>query len=59
MTIENEDQLEKLRSSSASWWPAPWRRWAEALEPGMTTKELDDFGRGDAGEGRRRARRRS
>ena len=44
MTIENEDQLEKLRIIG--------RRVArtlaamgEALEPGMTTKELDDLGR--------------
>jgi len=44
-TIENQDQLEKLRTARA-----PVDRTLPALvkaqEPGLTTRELDDPGRG-------------
>ena len=44
MTIENEDQLEKLRTVGRLV-ARTLTAMGEALEPGMTTKELDDFGR--------------
>jgi methionyl aminopeptidase len=44
MTIENEDQLEKLRVVGRLV-ARTLTAMGEALEPGMTTKELDDFGR--------------
>lgn len=44
MTIENEDQLEKLRVVG-NLVARTLAAMGEALEPGMTTKELDDFGR--------------
>ncbi len=44
MTIENEDQLEHLRVVG-NLVARTLTAMGEALEPGMTTKELDDFGR--------------
>jgi methionyl aminopeptidase len=44
MTIENEDQLEKLRIVGRLV-ARTLTAMGDALEPGMTTKELDDFGR--------------
>ncbi len=44
MTIENEDQLEKLRIIGRLV-ARTLAAMGEALEPGMTTKELDDLGR--------------
>jgi methionyl aminopeptidase len=44
MTIENEDQLEKLRTVGRLV-ARTLTAMGEALEPGMTTKELDDLGR--------------
>jgi methionyl aminopeptidase len=44
MTIENEDQLEKLRTVGRLV-ARTLAAMGEALEPGMTTRELDDFGR--------------
>ncbi len=44
MTIENEDQLEKLRAVGRLV-ARTLAAMGEALEPGMTTRELDDFGR--------------
>lgn len=44
MTIETEDQLEKLRVVGALV-ARTLAAMGEALEPGMTTKELDDYGR--------------
>lgn len=44
MTIENEDQLEKLRVVG-NLVARTLAAMGEALEPGMTTRELDDFGR--------------
>ena len=44
MTIENEDQLEKLRTVGKLV-ARTLAAMGEALEPGMTTKELDDLGR--------------
>ena len=44
MTIENEDQLEKLRTVGRLV-ARTLAAMGEALEPGMTTRELDDLGR--------------
>jgi methionyl aminopeptidase len=44
MTIENEDQLEKLRTVGGLV-ARTLAAMGAALEPGMTTKELDDYGR--------------
>jgi methionine aminopeptidase len=44
MTIEREDQLDKLRAVG-NLVARTLAAMGEALEPGMTTKELDDFGR--------------
>ncbi len=44
MTIENEDQLEKLRAVGKLV-ARTLAAMGEALEPGMTTRELDDLGR--------------
>jgi methionyl aminopeptidase len=44
MTIENEDQLEKLRTIGKLV-ARTLAAMGEALEPGITTKELDDLGR--------------
>jgi len=44
MTIETEDQLEKLRTVGGLV-ARTLAAMGRALEPGMTTKELDDFGR--------------
>lgn len=44
MTIENEDQLEHLRTVG-NLVARTLSAMGAALEPGMTTKELDDFGR--------------
>ncbi len=44
MTIDNEDQLEKLRAVGKLV-ARTLAAMGEALEPGMTTKELDDLGR--------------
>ena len=44
MTIENEEQLEKLRTIGRLV-ARTLTAMGEALEPGMTTKELDDLGR--------------
>ena len=44
MTIENEDQLEKLRTVG-NLVARTLAAMGRALEPGMTTKELDDLGR--------------
>lgn len=44
MTIENEDQLEKLRAVGRLV-ARTLAAMGEALEPGMTTRELDDLGR--------------
>lgn len=44
MTIENEDQLEKLRVVG-NLVARTLTAMGQALEPGMTTKELDDLGR--------------
>jgi methionyl aminopeptidase len=44
MTVENEDQLEKLRVIGALV-ARTLTAMGAALEPGMTTLELDDFGR--------------
>jgi methionyl aminopeptidase len=44
MTIENQDQLEKLRAVGALV-ARTLTAMGEALEPGMTTRELDDLGR--------------
>ena len=44
MTIENEDQLEKLRTIGRLV-ARTLAAMGEALEPGMTTRELDDLGR--------------
>jgi methionyl aminopeptidase len=44
VTIENEDQLEKLRTIGRLV-ARTLTAMGEALEPGMTTKELDDLGR--------------
>jgi methionyl aminopeptidase len=44
MTIENEDQLDKLRKVG-SLVARTLASMGKALEPGMTTKELDDLGR--------------
>ncbi len=44
MTIENEDQLEKL-SPVGRLVARTLTAMGEALEPGMTTRELDDLGR--------------
>jgi methionyl aminopeptidase len=43
MTIENEDQLEKLRIVGKLV-ARTLAAMGEALEPGMTTSELDDLG---------------
>jgi methionyl aminopeptidase len=45
MTIETEDQLEKLRTVG-SLVARTLRTMGKAIEPGMTTMELDDLGRG-------------
>jgi methionyl aminopeptidase len=45
MTIENDDQLEKLRAIG-SLVARTLAAMGKALEPGMTTRELDDIGRG-------------
>lgn len=45
MTIENDDQLEKLRAVGALV-ARTLAAMGKALEPGMTTRELDDFGCG-------------
>ena len=44
MTIDNEDQLEKLRAVGKLV-ARTLAAMGEALEPGMTTRELDDLGR--------------
>jgi len=44
MTIENEDQLDKLRTVGGLV-ARTLAAMGKALEPGMTTRELDDFGR--------------
>lgn len=44
MTIDNEDQLEKLRVVG-NLVARTLAAMGQALEPGMTTKELDDYGR--------------
>ena len=44
MTIENDDQLEKLRAIG-SLVARTLAAMGKALEPGMTTRELDDIGR--------------
>ncbi|NQE63221.1 type I methionyl aminopeptidase [Caulobacter sp. RHG1] len=44
MTIENEDQLEKLRTVG-NLVARTLEAMGKALEPGMTTRELDDIGR--------------
>jgi methionyl aminopeptidase len=44
MTIETEDQLDKLRTVG-SLVARTLAAMGKALEPGMTTRELDDFGR--------------
>ncbi len=44
MTIETEDQLEKLRTVGRLV-ARTLAAMGEALEPGMTTKALDDYGR--------------
>ncbi|MET0967737.1 MAG: type I methionyl aminopeptidase [Tardiphaga sp.] len=44
MTIENEDQLDKLRAIG-SLAARTLAAMGEALEPGMTTRELDELGR--------------
>lgn len=44
MTIENEEQLDKLRTVG-SLVARTLAAMGKALEPGMTTRELDDFGR--------------
>jgi methionyl aminopeptidase len=44
MTIENEDQLDKLRAIG-SLAARTLAAMGKALEPGMTTRELDDLGR--------------
>ena len=44
MTIETEDQLDKLRTVGALV-ARTLLSMGEALEPGMTTKELEDLGR--------------
>src|SRR5919107_1273222 len=44
MTIESEDQLDKLRTVG-SLVARTLAAMGKALEPGMTTKELDDIGR--------------
>lgn len=44
ITIENDDQLEKLRAIGRVV-ARTLARMGKALEPGMTTKELDDYGR--------------
>ncbi|HEX2591406.1 MAG TPA: type I methionyl aminopeptidase [Rhizomicrobium sp.] len=44
MTIEREEQLEKLRLAGAAV-ARTLKAMIAAAEPGMTTKELDDFGR--------------
>ena len=44
MTIEHEDQLEHLRVVGRLV-ARTLTAMGEALEPGMTTKELDDLGR--------------
>ena len=44
MTIENDDQLDKLRTVGKLV-ARTLAAMGKALEPGMTTKELDEFGR--------------
>ena len=44
MTIESEDQLDKLRTVGGLV-ARTLAAMGKALEPGMTTKELDDLGR--------------
>ncbi len=44
MTIEKEDQLDKLRAIG-SLVARTLAAMGKALEPGITTKELDDLGR--------------
>ncbi|MEJ1967696.1 MAG: type I methionyl aminopeptidase [Rhizomicrobium sp.] len=44
MTIENEDQLEKLKAAGRVV-AATMKAMAAAMEPGMTTRELDALGR--------------